>query len=544
MNTAILGHVRVQSFNARGDGSTDDTAAIQAAIDAATPGGVVLADPGVTYKITSAIALKAGVTLDLQRSTLRFDLVGDLEALQVRGNNVAVRNGSIKVVGTNLGGTAGNWHTPINIGQFLTNTGYENVTVRDLTIEGNRSGGNGILVTADSRNVLLENVVFPDSGVMAIPILLHWGSDGQASPALTTHPHDITIRNVQVGTMTYTEQPFMPAAAVYLSAVYNVLVDNVTVKQINGSVVTISVGTYGFTRAAAAVQPLGMQGITVRDVACAAAQGYGVYVNGFADNPGLSLPVPALVKNIRTKGPGASATRAGARVFKAFDTQFESCEFSHHLRGFECEEGCGRVRLLSSRLHTNQEHGVVVSHSAEPADCVLCGVESFLNGQAGGATNWAGVFVGNAKRTTVRGCLIGSASSETGQTFGIRVDDAATHVSIYDCVVRSTKSGGIGYSLSQGGAHYDTIWEFRGNNALSGVSTFRTGVTRVPIRRWVKGTVIVGEFFGDAGTPTDGSWITGDRIFSETPSAGGSIGIVCTAGGSPGTWKTFGAIAS
>jgi len=42
--------------------------------------------------------------------------------------------------------------------------------------------------------------------------------------------------------------------------------------------------------------------------------------------------------------------------------------------------------------------------------------------------------------------------------------------------------------------------------------------------------------------PTAGTWSTGDRVFNTTPSSGGFIGWVCTAGGTPGTWKTFGAI--
>lgn len=43
--------------------------------------------------------------------------------------------------------------------------------------------------------------------------------------------------------------------------------------------------------------------------------------------------------------------------------------------------------------------------------------------------------------------------------------------------------------------------------------------------------------------PTTGTFIRGDIVYDRTPSAGGNIGWVCTAGGSPGTWKTFGTIA-
>lgn len=47
-------------------------------------------------------------------------------------------------------------------------------------------------------------------------------------------------------------------------------------------------------------------------------------------------------------------------------------------------------------------------------------------------------------------------------------------------------------------------------------------------------------------TPTGsvGTWAVGDRVEYTTPTAGGFIGAVCTTAGSPGTWKTFGAISA
>ena len=44
--------------------------------------------------------------------------------------------------------------------------------------------------------------------------------------------------------------------------------------------------------------------------------------------------------------------------------------------------------------------------------------------------------------------------------------------------------------------------------------------------------------------PTSGDWEQGDVIYNSAPTAGGTIGWVCTTAGSPGTWKTFGTIAA
>jgi hypothetical protein len=44
--------------------------------------------------------------------------------------------------------------------------------------------------------------------------------------------------------------------------------------------------------------------------------------------------------------------------------------------------------------------------------------------------------------------------------------------------------------------------------------------------------------------PTTGTYLQGDILYDLTPTAGGFIGWVCTTAGTPGTWKTFGAISA
>ena len=49
--------------------------------------------------------------------------------------------------------------------------------------------------------------------------------------------------------------------------------------------------------------------------------------------------------------------------------------------------------------------------------------------------------------------------------------------------------------------------------------------------------------YGSAA-PTTGTWRVGDTVYNATPTAGGFMGWVCTVAGTPGTWKTFGAISA
>jgi hypothetical protein len=47
-----------------------------------------------------------------------------------------------------------------------------------------------------------------------------------------------------------------------------------------------------------------------------------------------------------------------------------------------------------------------------------------------------------------------------------------------------------------------------------------------------------------SAAPTTGANVVGDIVFDSSPTAGGFIGWVCVTAGTPGTWKTFGAISA
>ena len=58
------------------------------------------------------------------------------------------------------------------------------------------------------------------------------------------------------------------------------------------------------------------------------------------------------------------------------------------------------------------------------------------------------------------------------------------------------------------------------------------------------GLVLFGRY-RRANEPSTGTWVTGDLVGNNAPTAGTtSLGWVCTSGGSPGTWKSFGSISA
>lgn len=112
-----LGFLSVKSYGAVGDGTTNDTAAVQAAIDAAPSTGAVIWFPAGTYKlVTSALTLKSNLTL-LGAGTLSSII-----------------------------------HQTTTTVSALVGVDVNNVTIKDLQLQGPASGsGNGIVLTRSSN---------------------------------------------------------------------------------------------------------------------------------------------------------------------------------------------------------------------------------------------------------------------------------------------------------------------------------------------------------------------------------------------------------
>lgn len=120
----------VKHFGAKGDGVTDDTAAIQAAINAASAGTIVYAPPG-TYMLSSTLNVGSSLTFEL--------------------------NGTLKPLNT---GTAGN---------YLINITSGDVTFKGTGgIDGNSTLWNGIIAENDStviENVVVDGLTFKNMAI-------------------------------------------------------------------------------------------------------------------------------------------------------------------------------------------------------------------------------------------------------------------------------------------------------------------------------------------------------------------------------------------
>jgi len=153
-------------FGLKGDGTTDDAAALQTAIDtiSAAGGGALVLEPK-TYRINSTVALKSNVTL---RG------VGDLTVIALGANAVMLSIGAITNVtleNFKLDGRRATYTNTANTGIYgPAPGGASNIRLSAVTVQS--VAGAGILLLASSgthtTNVVIRNSVTDDTGAHGI----------------------------------------------------------------------------------------------------------------------------------------------------------------------------------------------------------------------------------------------------------------------------------------------------------------------------------------------------------------------------------------
>jgi len=151
-------NVKDPVYGAEGDGSTDDTASIQAAIDAATAanGGTIFFPPG-TYRITSSIDVDDEVTVmgaGKNVSIISLDSSSNDDGL-IFGNAGATGFEYYRLTG--LGFVC----AQANSGAFISFTGsYPNITIENCYFHSENISGNIIDGSSQTWFLSIDNCVF------------------------------------------------------------------------------------------------------------------------------------------------------------------------------------------------------------------------------------------------------------------------------------------------------------------------------------------------------------------------------------------------
>lgn len=581
-----------------GNGTANDTAAIQSALSAASAtGGLVLGTKGKNYRCTSAPVVPDNVVLDLCGSSLHLHLSGGNDTGVGLGNHSEIRNGSVFVYSSGTPSLQAGVHAAITIGPIYGAGGTSSNpvvgptgwVVRDMLLStdkwvsegGPTIGGCAIQVSGNANNGLIERIYVPDSDRMIGAVHLDWGSVGSissadvagsrtnfdAGTAWTTHPYNIIVRDIEVGRLTApVSGQDTGSNIIRLSGVYNVRVENVTIGAATYSALTHTAGDLGFEFALASVKPFACQNISFLNCAVADnSTGNLIYSDSYADNVARAVRnsgyVPMLnplyatniaYRRICGRGPGDASANYGIRVIQQQGGSIEDCDASYYKQGLQVDELVRGLSLARIHTHLNREHGISVAHHGiPPEDISLDSCVSHDNGQDAAFPDPCGIYIDSSKRVSVARCTLGrSGAYDSTQRFGVRVDENSREAVIENTHVRSARSSdGIGFYLLSG-TDYGKMGLFRDNQVdPTFVSTLYGGLNIVPVRRYIStdGRLIreflaQREALGGNVIPTGGTWAQGDRILLSNPQPGSNFGSVCTIAGAIGSGAVFKAL--
>lgn len=151
------GFADVANYGAKGDGTTDDTSAIQSAInDASANSAGVIFESGKTY-IISTLAPKSNVTLNLNGATLKLK-AGTNERIFNGGSggvNFAVLNGTLDGNKTN---NAGNY----NLSGASNFTNWDGLTFRNVVWQNVYRAS--LILDGTTKNIVLEDITHNNCG--------------------------------------------------------------------------------------------------------------------------------------------------------------------------------------------------------------------------------------------------------------------------------------------------------------------------------------------------------------------------------------------
>lgn len=578
--------VSPEDFGAVADGVANDYQPIQDAIDYldSIGGGILICKNGATYATNPAPAIKNNVIVDMRGATWNMTLgSGNVYGVRI-GTNSGIQNGVLHAISTGTPSSQAIFHAAISIGEpnnagfTPANPGYyqsaNNWFVRNMTIDTTRPGGVALQGMGSIYNGILENVVVP-SNAYCSGIHFDWGNVGTVSsgaiPATraaydagecyTTHPNNIIIRNLTVGDLSYpAASPDIGTRAVRLSACYGITIQNVKVGGTTYAAFNHVGGDLGFEFAQPHVRYFACRGTSVRNFQADNSAQFGAYIDTYADNIAAAVaggysPLFNVIMQgditldqFTTVGLGLNNNEDGIRLEFVYGVYIKDANCYSHNYGMYIDQKAQNIKIEKGNYYYNQRDGIAIRDNADTRYITLDAVVAQRNGLYVSASSPSGIRVSGGNSINIQNCFLGS-TAEDYQTAGIRVESTANHVKIVNNTVLEVKSGGTAFVLSADG-DYDTIDIFNGNvyNGSAGIAY--GGQQIYPIaREYDPGSqTFVGLWYasrtflsGDT-TPPSGAWKTGDRIlYSGGSAAGGYTGSICITGGSPGTWKRFGA---
>lgn len=534
------GSINVKWFNAKGDGVTDDTIAIQNALNS---NGKIIQIPKGIYVTTSPLNIPVGVSFvgaGQSVSKIKKAHSGNCinishglvyNGLEIGGFGIYAESSYMQTgIGVNISSSVREIFRDINVSDLLVgiklNTCYTNSS-NNITID---RCGTGLLIQSSNHNSF-NNITIISNGFIGIEM-----SGTSYSNKFDTIDIEYTLYPLWLKTGTkdtnfinyYAE--FNQKGARLDSGVRAISFNGV----FNSSVELFDTTTFAATA------------VTVNNLLDEYPVGIGgVAISGNIGNPGINTTQNNMIFQ--------SGTLSTAYDFSEF-SKFSVNSGSH----FEWT-GESRHNFVNSIDLSNGTHWAGSGAVTATALPVIADQLGYSFPPARERTHVVSTGSAMANRTfTVCVLVIGVA----GDSFKIKTSDNVTATVEKKYVLgksgrsycfqttswgASSSNASIAVSLVNTSLNTITfalpgIWESPGAMPLTTRTRTYNGYTTYPIVKFRNfGNTI--EVFGSTA-PTTSYWKKGDVVINTSPSAGGTIGWICTTEGVPGTWKSFGAISA
>jgi hypothetical protein len=578
--------VTLQQFGAIGDGTTDDRAAMQSAIDMVAAGkGRIWGVAGKTYRAVINVGvtdlgliMKNGATLDLAGSTINLECTGSVYGIRLQSNSHVVGPGTVKTTVSASPGAAGCYHAPIsaavnygevtNVAALGNYINAANWSVRNLTLDSVRNDGNGFCFSAvgGQNHGLIEDIVIPDNSAIFCGIGCDWGTVGaiasnnfttsrtawNAGLAYTVHPHDIVIQRIKMGALTGAG-----SLGVRLSGCYDIKVESVEVDSAVGGGFAHHGGDCGFEFAKPSpnVARWAYRGTVIRNFSIYdTTVGVGFLFDCLADNLKTAIAggyvaltpaigtTDAVMENCRSWSTSGATAGRGFWLRNCIGGVMRNCLAHRGSFGVNIEDGVDEFTIEGGEFALSYYDGITAGNADAPQNLAVLGARLWGNGQSGSGR--AGIYFSTCINPRAERCIIGTRGGDATQSYGINVDSTCVNSELVGNRILGVKAAGVGMVLA-GATDVGCFRLISDNTFDASVSSKITGLTITPIE--IKHSVygqyrrfLTSRASAFSTTPGFGTWVVGDTIEFVDPIATGYKGTTCTTAGTPGTWRNYG----
>lgn len=468
-------NVKSAPYSAVGDGITNDTASIQAAISAAVANKGIVVFPFGTYLVSDYLAITGACTIMTQGSTGTATITQATVSkgiFSIQSSNVQIYDLTLTITNT----------SSVSVGVIASSGSssgsyYSNIRIERCTF--NHQAINGIQLSYCSKSSI-RFCTFSTTNVAAryAMNLAPVSTFDISNNYITTSTSGLVISNASTfpsnDVVVYKNSVSSKTDAIEIFGSTNIfIVENV------------------FTAQSGASSSYTVQGGTSSGIALSNFY----FINNVIDNVLSPTGMAGLDLDVSTAFfIGNLIKDVNGNYLQGTNIQIQNNRFENsNLYGIRLSGAFSNVSI-SNNSFTDVYY---LSSTGANASAI------YLNPTSGGGT-----YTSVTNNTGSVGSKVATAKNVTGVYLG-------------------TAQGTVSYS---------------GNDFVSFTNQISGAVSLNYLFHYVDVTGKEVYVTTSTSAPTIGTWTTGQKVIVQTPVAGGYIGYVCTAGGTPGTWKGFGAI--